>query len=35
MNTLGNPVPQGFTLTGFLVAVGGAVALIIATNLIR
>jgi uncharacterized membrane protein YeaQ/YmgE (transglycosylase-associated protein family) len=35
MNTLDNPVPQGFTLTGFLVAVGGAVALIIATNFIR
>jgi uncharacterized membrane protein YeaQ/YmgE (transglycosylase-associated protein family) len=35
MNTLGIPVPQGFTLIGFLVAVAGAVALIIATNLIR
>lgn len=35
MNTLGVPVPQGFSLTGFLVAVGGAVALIIATGLIR
>jgi uncharacterized membrane protein YeaQ/YmgE (transglycosylase-associated protein family) len=35
MNTLGIPVPQGFSLTGFLVAVGGAVALIFATRLIR
>ncbi|MCK6540530.1 MAG: GlsB/YeaQ/YmgE family stress response membrane protein [Anaerolineales bacterium] len=35
MNTLGIPVPQGFGLTGFLVAVGGAVALIVATGLIR
>ncbi len=35
MNTLGIPVPQGFSLTGFLVAVGGAVALIVATGLIR
>jgi len=35
MNTLGMEVPQGFTLLGFLVAVGGAVLLIIATNLIR
>jgi uncharacterized membrane protein YeaQ/YmgE (transglycosylase-associated protein family) len=32
---LGIPVPQGFTIMGFLVAVGGAVALIIATSLIR
>ena len=35
MNTLGIQVPQGFSLMGFLVAVGGAVALIIATGLIR
>jgi len=35
MTTLGLNVPVGFTLTGFLVAVGGAVALIIATRLIR
>jgi uncharacterized membrane protein YeaQ/YmgE (transglycosylase-associated protein family) len=35
MNTLGIPVPQGFTVMGFLVAVGGAVALIVATSLIR
>ncbi|MDL1911239.1 GlsB/YeaQ/YmgE family stress response membrane protein [Chloroflexi bacterium CFX6] len=35
MNTLGIPVPQGLSLTGFLVAVGGAVALIVATGLIR
>jgi uncharacterized membrane protein YeaQ/YmgE (transglycosylase-associated protein family) len=35
MNTLGIPVPQGFSFTGFLVAVGGAVALIIATSLVR
>jgi uncharacterized membrane protein YeaQ/YmgE (transglycosylase-associated protein family) len=35
MNTLGMEVPQGFTLLGFLVAVGGAVLLIIATSLIR
>ena len=35
MNTLSIPVPPGFSLMGFLVAVGGAVALIIATSLIR
>jgi len=35
MTTLGLNVPVGFTLTGFLVAVGGAVMLIIATTLIR
>ena len=35
MSTLGLDVPVGFTLTGFLVAVGGAVALIFATRLIR
>ncbi len=35
MNTWGIPVPEGFTLTGFLIAVGGAVLLIIATSLIR
>lgn len=35
MNTLGIAVPTGFTLTGFLIAVGGAVVLIFATNLIR
>jgi uncharacterized membrane protein YeaQ/YmgE (transglycosylase-associated protein family) len=35
MNTLGIPVPAGFTLIGFLVAVGGSVALIIAMSLIR
>jgi uncharacterized membrane protein YeaQ/YmgE (transglycosylase-associated protein family) len=35
MSTLGIPVPVGFSLTGFLVAVGGSVVLIIATRLIR
>ena len=35
MSTLGMNIPVGFTLTGFLVAVGGAVLLIIATSLIR
>jgi len=35
MNTLGINVPVGFSLMGFLVAVGGAVLLIIATSLIR
>jgi uncharacterized membrane protein YeaQ/YmgE (transglycosylase-associated protein family) len=35
LNTLGIAVPQGFSIMGFLVAVGGAVALIIATSLIR
>ena len=35
MNTLGYNVPAGLTLMGFLVAVGGAVLLIIATRLVR
>ena len=35
MNTLDMPVPQGLSLLGFLVAVGGAVLLIIATRLVR
>lgn len=35
MNTLGIPVPEGFTLVGFLVAVGGAIALILAMRLVR
>ena len=35
MNTLGIPVPEGFSLMGFLVAVGGSVLLIIVTGLIR
>jgi uncharacterized membrane protein YeaQ/YmgE (transglycosylase-associated protein family) len=35
MNTLGIPVPAGFTLMGFLVAVGGSVALIFAMGLMR
>ena len=35
MNTLGIPVPEGFSISGFLVAVGGAVTLIFATRLIR
>jgi len=35
MSTLGMNVPVGFTPTGFLVAVGGAVLLIFATSLIR
>jgi uncharacterized membrane protein YeaQ/YmgE (transglycosylase-associated protein family) len=35
MNTLGIPVPEGFTVTGFFIAVVGAVALIFATSLIR
>ena len=35
MTTLGLNVPVGVTLTGFLVAVGGAVLLIVATSLIR
>jgi uncharacterized membrane protein YeaQ/YmgE (transglycosylase-associated protein family) len=35
MNTLGMTVPQGLSLMGFLVAVGGAVLLIFATRLIR
>jgi len=35
MNTLGMSVPIGFTVTGFLVAVGGAVVMIMAMGLIR
>ncbi|MBI4761122.1 MAG: GlsB/YeaQ/YmgE family stress response membrane protein [Chloroflexota bacterium] len=35
LNTLGIAVPQGLSLTGFLVAVGGAVALILAARLVR
>ena len=35
MNTLGIAVPQGLSVSGFLVAVGGAVVLIIAIGLIR
>jgi len=35
MNTLGYNVPAGFSLIGFLVAVGGAVLLIVATRLVR
>ena len=35
MSTLGMNIPVGFTLTGFLVAVGRAVLLIIAPSLIR
>jgi len=35
MNTLGLDVPVGLSLMGFLVAVGGAVLLIVATRLIR
>ena len=35
MNTLGMTVPQGLSFSGFLVAVGGAVVLIIAMGLIR
>ena len=35
MNTLGMTVPEGFTISGFLVAVGGSVVLIIVTGLIR
>ncbi len=35
MNTLGMPVPQGVSLIGFLVAVGGSVLLIVTTRLIR
>ena len=35
MNTLGIQVPQGFSLSGFLVALGGAVILIIVTGMIR
>lgn len=35
MNTLGIPVPVGFSVWGLLVAVGGAVLLIISMRLIR
>jgi uncharacterized membrane protein YeaQ/YmgE (transglycosylase-associated protein family) len=35
MSTLGLTVPVGFSITGFLVAVGGSVILIITTRLIR
>jgi uncharacterized membrane protein YeaQ/YmgE (transglycosylase-associated protein family) len=35
LNTLGMPVPQAFTLYGFLLAIGGAVLLIFAMGLIR
>lgn len=35
MSTLGIPVPQGFSVMGLLVAVGGAVVLIAAVGLIR
>ncbi len=35
LNTLGISVPQGFSLLGFLVAVGGAVILILAMRLVR
>jgi uncharacterized membrane protein YeaQ/YmgE (transglycosylase-associated protein family) len=35
MNTLGMAVPVGFSVVGFLVAVGGAVVLIMAMGLIR
>jgi uncharacterized membrane protein YeaQ/YmgE (transglycosylase-associated protein family) len=35
MSTLGMSVPVGFTVTGFLVAVGGAVVMIMAMGLIR
>ncbi|RIK29996.1 MAG: GlsB/YeaQ/YmgE family stress response membrane protein [Anaerolineae bacterium] len=35
MNTLGMSVPVGFSVLGFLVAVGGAVVLISAMGLIR
>ena len=35
MNTLGIQVPQGFSLMGFLVALGGSVILIIVTGMIR
>jgi uncharacterized membrane protein YeaQ/YmgE (transglycosylase-associated protein family) len=35
MTTLGLSVPEGLSLTGFLVAVGGAVVLIFATRFIR
>ncbi|MCC6501489.1 MAG: GlsB/YeaQ/YmgE family stress response membrane protein [Anaerolineales bacterium] len=35
MSTLGIAVPVGFSVTGFLVAVGGAVVMIMAMGLIR
>lgn len=35
MSTLGLTVPEGLSLTGFLVAVGGSVILIFATRLVR
>jgi len=35
MNTAGLTVPEGFSLMGFLVAVGGSVALIFAMSLIK
>jgi uncharacterized membrane protein YeaQ/YmgE (transglycosylase-associated protein family) len=35
MSTLGMTVPAGFTVTGFLVAVGGAIVLIFAARLVR
>jgi len=35
MSTLGISVPEGVSLTGFLVALGGSVILIIVTRLIR
>jgi uncharacterized membrane protein YeaQ/YmgE (transglycosylase-associated protein family) len=35
MNTLGISVPVGFSVTGLLVAVGGAVVMIMAMGLIR
>jgi len=35
MSTLGMTVPEGLSLTGFLVAVGGSVILIVVSGLIR
>jgi uncharacterized membrane protein YeaQ/YmgE (transglycosylase-associated protein family) len=35
MSTLGIPVPQGFSLMGLLVAVVGAVVMIMAMSLVR
>ena len=35
MSTLGIAVPVGFSVTGFLVAVGGAVVMIMAMGLVR
>lgn len=35
MNTLGMSVPVGFSVTGLLVAVGGAVVMIFAMGLVR